>query len=178
MRTLLNTLSKHEIAVASHAICQHFSSDPKSTNPSPTIAIFSSHGPEVCLRSLHDHFPKGQLVYPLCHPGGILSFHQVSDPSELTPGKLGILEPNPNKHSKLNIEDIHIFLCPGLAFGLDGTRLGHGSGYYDRALAQRNNAAITIGTGLQVQIRETLPHDTHDIHLDYILTENGYITPN
>ena len=54
---------------------------------------------------------------------------------ELTPGMLGILEPDPAKHAEVAISDIDIFLCPGLAFGRDCTRLGHGGGFYDRTLA-------------------------------------------
>ena len=88
---------------------------------------------------------------------------------------LGILEPNPKKHAEVAIAEIDYFLCPGLAFGRDRTRLGHGGGFYDRVLLQRSQTATTIGIALSIQIRDSVPHAEHDIHLDHILTENGYL---
>jgi len=175
MRSLLNTVTPHSLSTASKTICQHFCSDLRSTSPAPVIAIFAAHGQEIDLQSLHASLPGARLLYPLCHPGGMLSFHHTPTYAELTPGKLGILEPNSSRHQKVKIKDIHLFLCPGLAFGRDATRLGHGGGYYDRALTKRASTAITIGIGLQIQILDTVPHDQHDIHLDHVLTEKGYI---
>lgn len=176
MRALLHEVSPAEISTASVAICQHLTAlSPLSSSPPPTIAVFSAHGPEVQLGSMHHRHPRARLLYPLCHSGGLLTFHHVPSPSELTPGTLGILEPDPAQHSEIKISDIDLFLCPGLAFGQDHTRLGHGGGFYDRALTQRSSTAITIGISLDMQIRDSVPHDVHDIPLDHILTETGYL---
>ena len=182
MRSLLNEVSPTEIAAASETLCQHLTLAPPRTpfsiQPSgsaTTIAVFSAHGPEVQLGSLHHSHPTARLVYPLCHLGGLLTFHHVQTPSELSPGMLGILEPTPTQHPEIKIKDIDLFLCPGLAFGRDHTRLGHGGGFYDRALAQRSTTAITIGIGLDLQIRDSVPQNAHDIPLDHILTEIGYL---
>jgi len=175
IRTILSSVSKTEIAEASSSICQYFSGNLRSTKNNPTIAVYSAHGPEIRLDALHSSLPGARLLYPLCHSGGILSFHAVKNIKELTPGMLGILEPDPAKHAEVSIAGIDIFLCPGLAFGRDCTRLGHGGGFYDRALHQRSHNAVTIGVALGVQIRDTVPHADHDIHLDHILTEHGYV---
>lgn len=173
---LLRSVSKKEIAEASISICQQFCGDLQSINKkNPTIAVYSAHGPEIRLDALHTLLPDARLLYPLCHAGGVLSFHEVAQKKELTPGMLGILEPDPTKHTEVAIKEIDFFLCPGLAFGRDCTRLGHGGGYYDRALHQRSLSSKMIGIALSTQIRETVPHADHDIHLDRILTENGYV---
>jgi len=178
IRAHLRELPHSDIALASKKICQHLchaADSPISTEKTQTIALFSAHGPEVNLTALHQLLPQTKLAYPLCHPGGILTFHHVAQPEELVSGILGILEPVPERHDLISIPDIDVFLCPGLAFGRDHTRLGQGGGFYDRALHQKSDRATTVGIALQSQIRETVPHHTHDIHLDHVLTDQGFI---
>ena len=178
MRTHLRGLAKSEIRLASEQICHHLTggnTSPISPLQEQTIALFSPHGPEICLTSLHALLPQAKLVYPLCHLGGILTFHHIPHPDELTPGTKGILEPDPEHHPDIAIPAIDVFLCPGIAFGRDFTRLGQGGGFYDRALHQKSSDATTAGIGLQCQILESVPHAAHDIHLDLVLTERGFI---
>lgn len=183
-RTHLRGLPHSEIEDASQKIAHHLCQD--STSPAvtegtggaeqtQTIAIFSAHGPEIDLSALHLLLPQARLVYPLCHLGGLLTFHHVPDSTELRSGMRDILEPDPKKHEKISIPDIDLFLCPGLAFGRDHTRLGQGGGFYDRALEQKSSTSTTVGIGLQCQLFDSVPHDAHDIHLDYVLTERGFI---
>ena len=181
IRAHLRELSHSDIELASNKICQLLCSatdspiSPEKTGKGQTISLFSACGPEVNLTSLHRLLPHAKLVYPLCHPGGILTFHHVAHPKDLISGTMGILEPVPKLHDLIAIPDIDVFLCPGLAFGRDRTRLGQGGGFYDRALHQKSKKATTVGIALQSQIRETVPHHTHDIHLDHLLTDQGFI---
>jgi len=69
-----------------------------------------------------------------------------------------------------------IILVPLLGFDRQGTRLGQGAGYYDRALA-RQSATIRIGLAWSVQEFEILPADPWDMPLDAILTEAEWIMP-
>ena len=178
IRTHLRELPHSDIRLASKKIMHYLCHDPLSpliAEEVQTIALFSAHGPEIDLTTLHQLLPQARLVYPLCHPGGILTFHHVPDPNKLTSGMRGILEPDPEKHKKISLPAIDLFLCPGLGFGRDHTRLGQGGGFYDRTLEQKSSRSKTVGIGLQCQIFGSVPHDTHDIHLDYVLTEQGFI---
>jgi len=66
---------------------------------------------------------------------------------------------------------LDVIFVPGLAFGLDGSRLGYGGGFYDRYLsAARTRAAMTCGLGYDVQVVESLPMEVHDVRLNYIVT--------
>ena len=172
MRAKLRVVPEQVIAEASSAICNHLI--PHCKNAS-NIAIFSAHGPEVDLSDLHRSLPSKNLLYPLCHSGGILTFHRVSDIAELNPGTLGILEPNPQIHPEVPLSEIDTYLCPGLAFGRDGSRLGHGGGFYDRALIQRSPSAQVLGVCLQLQVLDSIPTDKHDIPIDHLITETGLI---
>ena len=69
-----------------------------------------------------------------------------------------------------------IVLIPLLGFDRQGTRLGQGAGYYDRALA-RESAPLRIGIAWSLQEFENLPADPWDMPLDAILTEAEWVIP-
>ena len=58
---------------------------------------------------------------------------------------------------------------PGIGFGLNGRRLGRGKGYYDRYLA--NSKALKIGIAWSGQLNEQIPVESHDCHMDFIITD-------
>lgn len=67
-----------------------------------------------------------------------------------------------------------LILTPLLAFDAFGGRLGQGGGYYDRTFA-RLPAAGRIGVAYAGQEVAEVPRLAHDIALDGVLTETGYI---
>jgi 5-formyltetrahydrofolate cyclo-ligase len=71
------------------------------------------------------------------------------------------------------LSSIDTFFVPGQAFDRNGNRLGRGQGYYDRLL--KNIHKPTIGVCYGFQLFNELPHDCHDIKVDSIITEKGYI---
>ena len=60
-------------------------------------------------------------------------------------------------------------LVPGIAFDWTGARLGRGTGYYDRYLG--TSEALRIGLAWSEQIKEKIPVESHDCHMDFIITE-------
>lgn len=62
------------------------------------------------------------------------------------------------------------YLVPGLGFDFSGARLGRGKGFYDQYL--RHNVGIKVGVAWSGQILENVPVESHDCHMDYIITEN------
>lgn len=73
-----------------------------------------------------------------------------------------------------------LVVTPLLAFQRDGTRLGQGGGYYDRALQalRARGPVYALGLAYAGQQAENLPHEPHDQKLDAILTEKEYIAVN
>lgn len=65
-----------------------------------------------------------------------------------------------------------ILLIPLLGFDLNGHRLGHGGGYYDRTLATIDPMPLTIGIGYEFSCLETIYPQPHDVPLDTIITES------
>ena len=86
---------------------------------------------------------------------------------DLASGKFGILEPTPGC-SIINTSHMDLTLVPGLAFDKHGWRLGRGKGFYDRLLAGLDG--VRIGIAFDHQWLETVPHETLDQKMDWIIT--------
>ncbi len=68
-----------------------------------------------------------------------------------------------------------VLLVPLMAFDRRGYRLGYGGGFYDRTLALlRAKKTITaIGVAYSAQEVDSVPRDSHDQPLDFVMTEKG-----
>jgi len=68
-----------------------------------------------------------------------------------------------------------LVLVPMLAFDRQGHRLGYGGGYYDRTIARLREVGDVLAVGLAFsgQVRDELPVEPHDMHLDWIITESA-----
>ncbi len=74
------------------------------------------------------------------------------------------------------LSTIDIAIIPGIAFDINGIRLGRGKGYYDRLLCQ--NKVIKIGICYDFQLYNELPSAPHDIPMDIIITPKQTIITN
>ena len=61
-------------------------------------------------------------------------------------------------------------LVPGVAFDLEGNRIGYGKGYYDNYLKDYPEI-LTVGICFSNQILEKIPFEDCDIRLDYVISE-------
>jgi 5-formyltetrahydrofolate cyclo-ligase len=68
-----------------------------------------------------------------------------------------------------------VLLVPLMAFDRKGFRLGYGGGFYDRTLEllRAKKTIIAIGVAYAAQEVDSVPHDSHDQALDFIMTEKG-----
>jgi len=92
--------------------------------------------------------------------------------SDLCPGKFGIMEPRsdlPEPEPEL-LRRNTVWLVPGLAFSLEGVRLGRGGGYYDRLLA--DVSGWKLGVAADCQLLPRLPREEHDVLMDCLVTED------
>lgn len=120
-------------------------------------------------------------VSPLMQDGKRLSLpcsigkeYEVRDVVEdLIPGRFGIREPSPNA-PLTGLAQVDLVLVPGVAFALDGSRLGRGQGFYDRLLAIIG--AAKCGVCFEWQIVPTIPREGHDVAMNYIVTPSQWLT--
>lgn len=90
-------------------------------------------------------------------------------PETLREGYCGIAEPSPDA-VPCAVGDIDFMVVPGVAFTVDGRRLGRGKGFYDRYLSRDGFRAFTVGVCFGVQIVDSLPAEPHDRRVDKVLS--------
>eukprot|EP01134_Creolimax_fragrantissima_P001851 CFRG1851T1 len=66
---------------------------------------------------------------------------------------------------------LDMIIVPGMGFSVDGKRIGHGKGYYDKYITMCKKQVElshvqTMGLGLSVQKRNDIPIDPHDVMID------------
>ena len=86
-------------------------------------------------------------------------------------GKYGIFE---SSISTETIDKFDMLIVPGIAFDLNGNRLGYGKGYYDRFLSSKK-AKHTIGLAYEIQVLNNIPNNELDVPVDIIVTEKRII---
>lgn len=85
-------------------------------------------------------------------------------------GYRGIPEPRASC-AEVALDRVDWVLVPGVAFDARGARLGYGGGYYDRLLPLVSANAPRIAGAFDMQIVDAVPTAPHDIHVDFVLTE-------
>jgi len=114
---------------------------------------------------------EGRLLLPRVQNKQKMEFVFIQNlESELHKGAFGIMEPKPDLPAYENPPAA--FLVPGLVFGKDGTRIGHGSGYYDLYLSSFKGIP-RLGIAYSAQIRNALPQNAMDMRMDEVLWVRG-----
>jgi 5-formyltetrahydrofolate cyclo-ligase len=91
---------------------------------------------------------------------------------DLQPGQFGIREPAEDCH-QISLNRLDLLLVPGVAFDLQGRRLGRGKGYYDQLLAEVRGPIC--GVAFDDQIVAEVPLEPHDVVVDCILTPTRWL---
>lgn len=95
--------------------------------------------------------------------------------ADLTLGVRGILEPNPRRCKMVPIEYLDIVIIPGVAFDEKGGRLGSGQGYYDRFIPRLSATTRKVALAYEDQMVAQVPMESHDRHVDIIITEKRIV---
>lgn len=77
--------------------------------------------------------------------------------------------PEPEDNDVINAPQIDLAFLPGVAFDKKGMRLGYGKGVFDKLFA--NSKAVRVGLAYEFQIADVIPKESHDLKMDFILTE-------
>ncbi|MDR3257099.1 MAG: 5-formyltetrahydrofolate cyclo-ligase [Endomicrobium sp.] len=86
----------------------------------------------------------------------------------------GIRQPEINADGIVEKDNIDLIFVPGIAFDVEGYRIGYGKGYYDRWL-ESVASEKTIGLSYDFQITDKLPIGKYDIPVSIIITEKRII---
>jgi 5-formyltetrahydrofolate cyclo-ligase len=127
---------------------------------------------------LHQALTAGkEVVLPVVQAERQLALYAIGDVErDVAPGFRGILEPRHQGASPVDVASLELAIVPGVAFDLQGGRLGYGAGYYDRLLSCFPPGIPKVGIAFDFQVIPRLPRQSHDIALDAIVTESRVIS--
>ncbi len=79
-----------------------------------------------------------------------------------------------------SLKEADLIAIPALAASVDGTRLGQGGGWYDRALTHRSPGVPVVTAIFDDEVLEAgiIPAEPHDVPVDAIVTPTRTITAN
>lgn len=112
-----------------------------------------------------------KVAAPRCIDGTRdMDFYFIKGMSDLEPGSFGVLEPCVEKCEKADGNEQALCIVPGLAFDMQGYRLGYGKGYYDRFLSAHPRLE-KMGICYCSCTCNELVHGRFDISADMLVTE-------
>lgn len=144
---------------------------------SRSVGLYSPIGNEVETVGICDHaLRNGKTVYYPRVSGEKLGLVRVDSCGGLKASRNGILDPPGNSIlTEQNHGDLVLFI-PGLAFDLEGNRLGRGGGWYDRTLMGLGKKPRRVALAYEFQIVGTLPVEDWDQKVHQIITETRVIS--
>ncbi|MCJ7647849.1 MAG: 5-formyltetrahydrofolate cyclo-ligase [Candidatus Lokiarchaeota archaeon] len=94
---------------------------------------------------------------------------------DLITGPRGVLEPDINRCKIVPVNCVDLAIIPGVAFDEKGGRIGTGGGYYDRFIPKLSITTRKVALALECQIIQQVPVESHDNHVDIIITDERTI---
>ena len=89
-------------------------------------------------------------------------------------------QPDGEARGAESLKEADLIVIPALAASVDGTRLGQGGGWYDRALMHRSPDTPVVAAIFDDEVAEAgiIPAEPHDVPVDAIVTPTRTITTN
>lgn len=159
----------------SEQITKALLNDPVFQN-AETIGITISNFPEVDTHQLIQlawNYNK-RVAVPKCKAKPRrMEFYAITSFDQLEVVYMNLQEPILNATEFIPSDSIDLMIVPGVVFSRDGFRIGFGGGFYDRYLKEFQGATRSLA--FDIQIKDSIPIEPHDIPVDGIYTETAYI---
>ena len=168
LRAMQKSLSPCYIQEASNSIQSQVLSSPLYMDALSIFTYISLPFEPSTEQIIRQSFADGKLVYvPKCVDGKMLAVH-IHDLDGLTPGAYGIPEPTELADTVV-ANEIDLILVPCISAFMDGRRLGHGAGYYDRFI--ESNRDNTICLCFRKMLRSDIPMTDNDVWMAHVITD-------
>ncbi len=154
---------------ASESVWRHLETFLRSLEPRVVLA-YRAFRDEVRLEALAASTPEVTWLTTRANSDASLTLHAFS--SATVTNRFGILEPHVDA-AEFDPRTVDAVLVPGLAFDLNGNRLGYGAGYYDRLLPKLRPGIPIIGVTRDALVVPELPVEPHDVRMAHLVTESG-----
>lgn len=173
-KQVLTLRNKEDVSSKSEDIKKRLFALPdfKSAN---TILFYVSKANEVETREMiKDALNSKRVVVPIIEKRKRLTLSEIHSLDELEKSTFGVFEPKKEFVRPLRPENIDLIIVPGIAFDINGNRIGYGQGYYDRLL-KRTRTIPFIGLACESQLVLKIPCDSQDVPVHKIITEKRVI---
>lgn len=137
-----------------------------------TVLMYYSLPDEVFTHDFIEKWSKEKTILLPVVKGDDLELKVYTGRECMQKGCFNIDEPQGEIYNDLTSIDVAVI--PGVSFDRHGNRLGRGKGFYDRFLKKLNT--FKIGVCFDFQLNDEIPHGEHDIAMDEVWTENGYVS--
>lgn len=105
-----------------------------------------------------------------------MTFYKVDDlETELKIGVREVAEPDPEQCKIVPVDRVDIAIIPAIALDEKGGRIGTGRGYYDRIIPKLAATTRKVALAFEEQIIAQVPMQSHDKHVDIIITDERVI---
>ena len=169
-----NQLSDEEVLRKSEIILKKLIKTPEYQE-SDNILLYADFNHEVMTKGIFEkammhrkkiYFPKVDKLT------NTMEFYRVISVNQLEKGCMGILEPKALLQNRfcLNKNEDTLAVIPGVAFDINGYRVGYGKGFYDKYLSDKRQISM-IALAFSCQIVDEIQYDRYDIKMDKIVTE-------
>ncbi len=143
--------------------------------------LYLNNGNEVPTRKIIEkslNFDKIVVLPKFYNGNGKSQFKlfKIDDPNrDLKPGPTGVLEPDDSKCKAVPVDRLDIAIIPGIALDEKGGRIGTGKGNYDRLIPRLPVTTRKVALVLETQIVPQIPMQSHDKHVDIVISEKRVI---
>ena len=165
VRARLAVLGADEKSLRSQCICDEVKKL-LAVSGARVVALFSPLGYEPDIWPLVESLASTVSVVLPRVEGDVMNFY-VYDRNSMAVGSFGINEPQ--NSVGVHAAEIDAVVVPGLAFCVDGVRMGRGKGYYDKYLSQSDFSALKIGVCYHEQLVPHIPTEPHDVPMDVVI---------
>lgn len=168
-----NQMTSTEVSEKSSIIAQKVLMTPEYEEAN-NILLYADYRHEVMTREIFEDavLHKKKVFFPKSNVDCTMNFYQVVSVKQLESGYKGIKEPVSDEEYlyHYNCAEDNLIIVPGVAFDMQGYRIGYGKGFYDRFLQDKRQMTV-MGLCFSNQLVEEIPHDQYDIRMDKIVTE-------
>ena len=162
-------LPAHARAAASELITRQVLALPQYRDAQSIFLYLSMPTEPDTRKLLSTALADGKRVYvPKCISDGEMLAVRIQSTDALAPGAYGILEPVDCTETA-PADALDLILVPCVAASLDGRRLGHGKGYYDRFL--QGNAEKAVCLCFAAALSDEIPTEPTDIRIPAVLSD-------
>jgi 5-formyltetrahydrofolate cyclo-ligase len=162
---------------AARAVADHIAATPWLA-PGKRIGLYASMPQELGTRPLIELAQRrGCVIYlPRITSMRARRMRFVPLSPDTRQHAFGMVEPSGDEW--IGARFLDTIFCAGVGFDRRGARIGHGAGFYDRALAFRHvrrhwRGPRLVGLAYSFQVVPQVPVADNDVFMDYLVTEQG-----